>query len=79
MAAENEARLRGEVAGLKSSAGSAAAALAGAGARWGGDLELGSRSPVRNRQVAPRGRGLHSFPIQLNFSSSVHRITQLNS
>jgi len=25
------------------------------------------------------GRGLHSFPFQLNLSSSVHRITQLNS
>ena len=24
------------------------------------------------------GRGLHSFPIQLNLSSSVHRVTQLN-
>jgi len=26
-----------------------------------------------------QGRGLHSFPFQLNMSSSVHRITQLNS
>ena len=25
------------------------------------------------------GGGLHSFPFQLNLSSSVHRITQLNS
>jgi hypothetical protein len=25
------------------------------------------------------GRGLHSFRFQLNFSSSVHRVTQLNS
>jgi hypothetical protein len=25
------------------------------------------------------GRGLHSFPFQLNFSSFVHRMTQLNS
>ena len=25
------------------------------------------------------GRGLHSFPFQLNLSSSVHRITQLKS
>jgi hypothetical protein len=25
------------------------------------------------------GRGLHSFPIQLNLSSSVHRITRLSS
>ena len=25
------------------------------------------------------GRGLHSFPFQLSLSSSVHRITQLNS
>ena len=25
------------------------------------------------------GRGLHSFPFQLNLSCSVHRITQLNS
>jgi len=29
--------------------------------------------------VAATGRGLHSFPFQLNLSSSVHRITQLNS
>jgi len=27
----------------------------------------------------PGGRGLHSFPVQLNLSSSVHRVTQLNS
>jgi len=27
----------------------------------------------------PTTRGLHSFPFQLNLSSSVHRITQLNS
>jgi hypothetical protein len=26
-----------------------------------------------------RGRGLHSFPIQLNLSSSVYRITGLSS
>ena len=25
------------------------------------------------------GRGLHSFPFQLNFSSSVHRVTRLSS
>ena len=25
------------------------------------------------------GRGSHSFPLQLNLSSSVHRITQMNS
>ena len=25
------------------------------------------------------GRGLHSFPFQLNLSSSVHRLTQLDS
>jgi len=25
------------------------------------------------------GRGLHSFPLQLNLSSSIHRITQINS
>ena len=25
------------------------------------------------------GRGLHSFPFQLNLSSSVHRITQIDS
>ena len=25
------------------------------------------------------GRGLHSFPFQLNLSSSVHRIIQINS
>ena len=26
-----------------------------------------------------RGRGLHSFRLQLNLSSSVHHFTQLNS
>jgi hypothetical protein len=26
----------------------------------------------------PPARGLHSFRFQLNFSSSVHRVTQLN-
>jgi hypothetical protein len=25
------------------------------------------------------GRGLHSFPFQLNLSTSAHRVTQLNS
>ena len=25
------------------------------------------------------GRGLHSFPFQLNLSSSAHRVTQLDS
>ena len=29
--------------------------------------------------VAVVGRGLHSFPFQLNLSSSVHRMTQINS
>ena len=29
--------------------------------------------------VEPRDRGLHSFRFQLNLSSSVHRVTQLNS
>ena len=28
---------------------------------------------------AAAGRGLHSFPLQLNLSSSVHRVTQLDS
>jgi hypothetical protein len=28
---------------------------------------------------APSPRGLHSFPFQLNLSSSVNRVTQLNS
>ena len=32
---------------------------------------------VEVRQIL--GRGLHSFPIQLNLSSSVHRITRLSS
>jgi hypothetical protein len=27
----------------------------------------------------PNARGLHSFRFQLNLSSSVHRVTQLNS
>jgi hypothetical protein len=30
-------------------------------------------------QGGPVGRGLHSFPFQLNLSSSVHRITHINS
>jgi hypothetical protein len=29
--------------------------------------------------VVTVGRGSHSFPFQLNLSSSVHRVTQLNS
>jgi len=35
---------------------------------------------VRNPDTAGlHSRGLHSFPFQLNLSSSVHLITQLNS
>jgi len=34
-----------------------------------------------NKGLGPTmaGRGLHSFPFQLNLSSSAHRTTQLNS
>jgi hypothetical protein len=32
-----------------------------------------------NYNPSTAGRGLHSFPFQLNLSSSVHRKTQLNS
>jgi hypothetical protein len=38
---------------------------------------LGQGTAVR--VAAPHTRGLHSFPFQLNLSSSVHRITQLES
>jgi hypothetical protein len=37
--------------------------------------------PAVSHYVPPghRGRGLHSFPSQLNLSASVYRIIQLNS
>jgi hypothetical protein len=38
-------------------------------------LSNGAEPPA----VMITGRGLHSFPFQLNLSSSVHRISQLNS
>jgi len=39
-----------------------------------------TKAPVSDeRPLSPGGRGLHSFPFQLNLSYSVHRITQLNS
>jgi 26S proteasome regulatory subunit N2 len=41
-------------------------AVAGEGAGYGMGLLLA-------------GRGLHSFPFQLNLSSSVHRVTRRNS
>jgi len=31
------------------------------------------------KRAQPTDRGLHSFRCQLNFSSSVHRVTQLDS
>jgi hypothetical protein len=34
---------------------------------------------VANLAARVMGRGLHSFPFRLKLSSSVHRITQLNS
>ena len=38
------------------------------------------RGALQRHHVLPEaGRGLHSFPFQLNLSSSVHRMTQLNS
>ena len=33
----------------------------------------------RMDQACAYGRGLHSLPFQLNLSSSVHRLTQMNS
>jgi hypothetical protein len=36
-----------------------------------------ARAPLQLRP--PVLRGLHSFRIQLNLSSSVHRVTQLNA
>jgi len=40
----------------------------------------GGRAPrADGQQTVQAGRGLHSFPFQLNLSSSVHRITQINS
>jgi hypothetical protein len=37
-----------------------------------------ARPPQHVLALLPPPRGLHSFPFQLNLSSSVHRITQLN-
>jgi len=53
-----------------------------------GSISMGPR-PHQSKSSAQQGRaelmmmrvpcrGLHSFPFQLNFSSSVHRLTQLN-
>jgi hypothetical protein len=42
------------------------------------NMSLRSSSPG-GMYVYPSARGLHSFPFQLNLSSSVHRITQLKS
>jgi hypothetical protein len=42
-----------------------------------GELELAARH--RRSLFWNGGRGLHSFPFQLNLSSSVHRTTQLKS
>ena len=40
----------------------------------------GARSALWVQTLADvLGRGLHSFPFQLNLSSSVHRMTQLKS
>jgi hypothetical protein len=44
------------------------------GATWLTRVGSGSSSTL-----VPLTRGLHSFPIQLNLSSSVHRMTQLRS
>ena len=44
-------------------------------ARLRGELGRGAKAVRRARG----GQGLHSFPLQLNLSSSVHRKTQLNS
>jgi hypothetical protein len=41
------------------------------------DLENWMRKNSGN--PLPPGRGLHSFPFQLDFSSSVHRITPNSS
>ena len=40
-------------------------------------LQRGPREPVRVGRL--QGRCLHSFPILLNLSSSVHRMTRLSS
>ena len=46
----------------------------GADAGW----QMGEAGAVRREEGAD-GRGLHSFRFQLNMSSFVHRVTQLNS
>ena len=38
-----------------------------------------SHDIVPSVPIRVMGRGLHSFPFQLNLSTSMHRITQLNS
>jgi len=51
------------------------------GGGGGGDGDRERQRRRRRRRFAARhgGRGLHSFRFQLNLSSSVHRVTQLNS
>ena len=54
----------------------AEAEAAAAGQRLGGGQEpVGG---VDDAGELPQGRGLHSYRFQLNLSSSVHRVTQLN-
>jgi len=43
------------------------------------DVVKAARPTVLMGASTVAGRGLHSFPIQLNLSSSVHRMTQLSS
>jgi hypothetical protein len=42
-------------------------------------LTAAAKIEVMASRVQGVGRGLHLFPFQLNLSSSVHRVTQLNS
>jgi len=72
---DNDNSARRSASGLQTLSGSSdlatfSGAGAGPGARGGGGGGEGA---------GLAGRGLHSFPFQLNFSSSVHRMTQLNS
>jgi hypothetical protein len=59
-------------------AAAAAAAARNAVKGWM-HYDAASLAALRERLVRIGGRGLHSFPYQLNLSTSFHRVTQLHS
>jgi hypothetical protein len=61
----------------KSYSGMLTVPTSGAAASSGTSYAAGDGSSIAS--AGPAIRGLHSFPFQLNLSSSVHRMTQLKS